>query len=342
MPQFSTIKLLTKKIQEFGGNNFMIIRTLAQFIIDSYLNSKPETLGGKVKEKIFSLIRKNIIRYADPEVRFNLAGKNITIPFSHDLPFCKKKFPVYADNIGRLAVLLKKKYETLRMIDIGANVGDTAVLVKNKVDIPILCIEGEKKYYSLLQRNLEGFKDVYVEKSFIGDKNFIKGNYIYSKGSGRFAEQEGVSGIFFLTLENTILKYSQFKKSKLLKIDTDGFDCRIIRSEINLLAQMKPVVFFEYDPFLLSELNDDGLSVFNSLLEAGYNKIIFYTNTGEYLLSTQLKNRGIIKDLHYFYSGRSMDSYSDIVVFHNEDDDLAQDLINAEHKYFALYRNFGI
>lgn len=320
----------------------MIKKIIAQFILNRYLNSKPESFLGKVNQKIFYTIRNILIRFFDPEVKYNFTGINILLPFSHNLPVSKKTFPVYDDNIGRLASLIKEKYNNLKMIDIGANIGDTAVMVKSKVDIPILCIEGEAKFISFLHRNTKEFQNIFIEESFVGDEKFIKGNYIYSKGSGRIVEEENRSGIYFKTLEQIILKYPEFRKSKLLKIDTDGFDCRIIKNEINFLSENKPVIFFEYDPFLHNKSKDDGLSVFDSLLKAGYNSLIFYENTGDYLLTTQLRDKDLISDMHYYFSGRNMERYCDIAVFHNEDSDLVYKLRDREIQYFSHIRNYNI
>jgi hypothetical protein len=38
--------------------------------------------------------------------------------------------------------------------------------------------------------------------------------------------------------------------SKMLKIDTDGFDTLILKSAVDFLKRAKPIIFFEYDPFL--------------------------------------------------------------------------------------------
>ena len=320
----------------------MIKRIIAQFIFNRYLNSRPESFLGKVNQKIFYTIRNKLIHFIDPEIIYKFARVNISLPFSHNLPVSKKAFPSYDENIGRLASLIKEKYDDLRIIDIGANIGDTAAMVKSKVDVPILCIEGEEKFISLLHKNTKNFQNIFIEESFVGDEKFLKGNYVYSKGSGKIEEGVQESGIYFKTLEQIISKYPEFGKSKLLKIDTDGFDCRIIKNEVSLLAEMKPVIFFEYDPSLHNKSKDDGLSVFYFLSKAGYNVAVFYENTGDYLLTAQLSNKYLIADLHYYFSGRKTERYCDIAVFHNEDSDVADNLREREIQYFSSIRNYDI
>jgi FkbM family methyltransferase len=225
------------------------------------------------------------------------------------------------------------------MIDIGANIGDTALLVKNHTNIPILCIEGDERFYSLLQKNIEGFQDIYLE-SFVGDSNIIEGNYIYSKGTGRIAEQKGAAPMQFKSLNEILSGYPAFNKSKLLKIDTDGYDCRIIKNELKLLMDMRPILFFEYDPYYLKINNDDGLSVFDELFKINYKKMIIYENNGDYLLSTEVNQKQIIEDIHYFYCGRGGDKYYDICIFPSEDSELAEFIREKELNFFKNYRRF--
>jgi hypothetical protein len=87
----------------------MISNILAQYILDSYLNSKQDKFIGRIKEKFLRFIRNRLIHRINPEVKYNFAGKNIIIPFSHELPLYRKFYGIYSDNIGRLAALIKKQ-----------------------------------------------------------------------------------------------------------------------------------------------------------------------------------------------------------------------------------------
>src|SRR3990172_284259 len=137
----------------------------------------------------------------------------------------------------------------------------------------------------------------------------------------------------------SLLKDKLFSDSKFIKIDTDGFDCSIIRSEIEFIKKHKPVIFFEYDPYFLSNIDDDGVSVFNTLYKAGYSKMIIYENTGEYLLSVELNQEQIIEDIHMFYSSRKGEKYCDICVFHKEDDDIWSLIRGKELEFFSENKN---
>lgn len=315
----------------------MIKKRLAQIIFNNIISSNLGRKFDRIKFKIFVKL-KDKLRITEI-VRYNLKEKEIFIPFNHDLPLNKILIPVYSDNIGRIALYLQEKYPDLRVIDIGANIGDSAVIIKSKADMPILCIEGDEKYFSLLKRNVSQWKDVFIEKCFVGIPGNRKGEYIHHKGSGKIIENENDgSNIHFENLDSILERNPLFRDIKLIKIDTDGFDCRIIRSEIDLISKLKPVIFFEYDPYFLNNINDDGLSIFNDLYKINYRKMIIYENTGEYLLSVELNQKQIIEDIHYFYSGRGGGKYCDICIFHSDDSELADLIRKKEIKFFKNYR----
>ena len=124
----------------------------------------------------------------------------------------------------------------------------------------------------------------------------------------------------------------------MLKIDTDGFDNKIIRGAIPFLKNTKPVIFFEYDPFFLSKQNDNSLSIFSELNFIGYQRMLVYDNYGELLLSADLNNSRLLEDITHFYTGRNGLRYCDLCVFHDEDNDLFDEIRKNEMRYFEQTR----
>src|SRR5207249_5016916 len=55
--------------------------------------------------------------------------------------------------LGRLAACIGDSDAEFGIIDVGANCGDTAALMRSHAKLPILCIEGDAKLYALLQKN---------------------------------------------------------------------------------------------------------------------------------------------------------------------------------------------
>jgi hypothetical protein len=66
----------------------------------------------------------------------------------------------------------------------------------------------------------------------------------------------------------------------LIKIDTDGFDYKILRSGVGTLKNQRPLLFFEWDPLLWEAQGDHPLDVFTFLAQLGYSAFVFFTDTG--------------------------------------------------------------
>jgi len=309
---------------------------LAQWLSNRLIQKRNDSLLNKILDKLFPLLRRLYLRFNNSAlIRFNLEGVKISLPFRHDLPTVRKHYPLYDSSIGRIPKYLTKKYSDFQAIDIGANVGDTAIIIKSQLDIPILCIEADDLYFKLLKENTKDLKYLTYEQCFVGESGSNNFQFVSYKGSARLTEVKTKNEqIQFKSLNQIVDKHSQFNNVKFLKIDTDGFDCKIIRSNINYLKIIKPVIFFEYDPYFLNLLGDDGLSVFRSLKEIGYEKLIIYDNTGDFLVSLNINNDISLKELNLYYTGRQSEMYMDICVFHKDDNEIADTIRDLEFDYF--------
>ena len=67
--------------------------------------------------------------------------------------------------------------------------------------------------------------------------------------------------VSFMPLDDAI-EDIDLHKVKLLKVDTEGFDARVLRGSQNVLKIGRPVVLFEYNRENLTPLGEDGLSSF--------------------------------------------------------------------------------
>lgn len=314
---------------------------VAQFILDHLIIKRTPNLLGKIIEKFFLSLRKFYLNLNNTTlVDYNLGGTKITLNFSHDLPLNKKMFSEYDTNIGRIAAHLKVKYPDIQAIDIGANVGDTAIIIRHFVDIPILCIEADKFYYNLLKQNTLKINDIVCENCFIGESKSNEFNFVNYTGSGRLVKNnEPTTQIVFKSLFEITKRHLNLNKIKYLKIDTDGFDSIIIKSNIDYLMKDKPVIFFEYDPYLLSFVDSDNLKVFKVLKNIGYEKLLIYDNTGDFLISLSLEQTSNLEELDIYFKSSKSAKYLDICVFHAEDSDIADKIRNSEIEFFRGLKN---
>ena len=246
----------------------------------------------------------------------------------------KQAFRLYDTALGLVASLTKSKYPGLCAIDIGANVGDTAALIRRDSDIPVLCVEGDAQLLPLLRENLDNLgPESEIEPTFVGRR----GVYIDSSlidDPGRNASLIGAvrpwATTALRTLDEILSDHPRFSASKLLKTDTEGFDFEIIHESLGFIKRAKPVLFFEYDPHFCPEDPDAGLATIRLLVGAGYRRFAYYDNFGNYLTDIDSQDQGRFEDLdHYLHSNRLYGTaiyYFDICAFHGDDVDLADEL----------------
>ncbi len=291
---------------------------LAQIIFNNLLLAS--TKHRSIKHKLLILCRKFLLLFGDVNVEFKYHRYSLQIPFSHDLPLNMKMFPTYNVNLGEITKIVHQKYADLKVIDVGANIGDSVAVMHHEAVVPILCIEGNPKFLKLLEQNAKQFKDIEIEASFVGEKS-VKVNPQNNLGTA-FLEESN-DGIMVHTMQEVISKHPKFATAKLLKIDTDGFDNIIIRASKELLSNAKPIIFFEYDPFYLAKQNEKGIDIFDFLEELNYTSAIVFDNFGFYLTTVSLSNKNLLKDLHHYFN-RNGSIYMDICVVHKDDVDLLE------------------
>jgi hypothetical protein len=165
---------------------------------------------------------------------------------------------------------------------------------------------------------------VQVVKAFVATyTGEIRGQLVSSAGSGHFTDA-GEATLQARRLSDLLVDFPRFLRPRVLKIDTDGFDCSILRSELEWLGAVRPVIFFEYDPFFFVTHAYDGSQIFMDLSTVGYSFAILYDNVGDYLTSLDLnRDQIILEDLQQYFVGRGGHQYLDVAVFSQQDYELA-------------------
>ncbi len=298
---------------------------LAQIILNNLLLAS--TKNRSLFYKLLFLCRKFILLFGDVNVVFKYHQFSLQIPFSHDLPLNMKMFPTYNVNLGKIVKIVHEKYSDLKVIDVGANIGDSLAVMHHEAAVPTLCIEGNPIFLKLLEQNIKQFKNIEIEASFVGEKS-IKVNPQNNLGTAFLKESS--DGIIVHTMQEVISKHPNFADAKLLKIDTDGFDNIIIRASKELLLKAKPVIFFEYDPYYLAKQNEIGTDIFDFLEDLNYSSIIVFDNFGFYLTTFSLTNKNLLKDLHKYFD-RNGNIYMDICVLHSDDNNLIKTIQTSEY-----------
>jgi hypothetical protein len=181
-----------------------------------------------------------------------------------------------------------------------------------------------------LRENTRDLSAVEIEQTFIGAPGDHVGSVDAHHGNAQVLLGPASGGSGICTLSEALARHPRFATAKLLKIDAEGFDCRIIAAETELLKRSKPILFFEYYPKCSELVGQEAFLVFTTLSSLGYAVMLIYQNTGRYFMTLCLGQVQVIEDLHQFISGLS--GYCDVVAFHRDDLALAVSVRAAEYR----------
>jgi FkbM family methyltransferase len=287
---------------------------LAERTLRGILTGSPATLTGRARLKAAIETRRLLVRLGDPVVRHRVAGVELELLLSHELPFYLHDHPSYGQNAGELAALAGGP-----VVDVGANVGDTAAIVRAHTEAPVLCVEGEDRFFELLRRNAVRLAPApELAHAFVA-AGPVQGRVVTAAGTARVVPGEGE--VEARTLGEILADHPSFARPRLLKLDTDGMDVPILLAELELLARLRPVLFFEYDPHLGADPR-----VFEALHAIGYERAFVWENTGDPAGGLRLADPQAVHDLHRRYAGHGGSRYADIAVLHADDAALAEHL----------------
>lgn len=221
-------------------------------------------------------------RRRDAIVRYRLNGRTLALPLSHDLPWNRRVHPGYSENLRRLATFLRRDGAPLSMVDVGANIGDSWALADSQPGDRFLLIEGSPRWFALLERNTAADPAVTRVQALLSDRaGEAPGAIVAEGGNARVAESR--SQVRFETLDGVIAAHPAFREARLVKVDVEGYDPRVLRGARGLLSAAAPVLFFEHYPKLLDLAGEPECGVFGELAVLGYRTFLFYDHRGRWV-----------------------------------------------------------
>jgi FkbM family methyltransferase len=220
----------------------------------------------------------------------------ITLPAGHKLDMYQRNYKNYDRKLPIIASLTESKYGKMSIIDIGANIGDTAAALRGVCESPIVCVEGNLNFLPFLEANTSRLPGTFrIIPKYIGlDLRNEIWNVVTANGTSHLQKKEVKTSPDFVRVDNfSLATYNEIVKInsdlpevRLVKIDTDGFDFKIIQASLHDLCEQKPIIFFEFDPsFSLAKERREAAETLNSLYQIGYVNYIIFDNFGNYLMS---------------------------------------------------------
>jgi FkbM family methyltransferase len=279
----------------------------------------PESFAARVRRRLGWVVRD---RFPLRPVKRTVQGVDMVLPWSHRLPDYARTEPEYGQNLPRLtAALAAREGQQVVAIDIGANVGDSALQMLAAAPVKILCVEGDQVFLDFLHTNVDAISDVAIEPALLLPyADDVSMAPVRAGGTTRFEPGQSENTLPTVTTAALRTRHPDFDQVRLVKSDTDGYDISLVPAVARTWADTKPVLFFEYDPTLTRLAGFDPLDVWSELTDLGYRHVRVWDNgsrpIGTYLIDEMVEQSAALdvpleQRLYHFW---------DVAVVHGDDE----------------------
>lgn len=179
-----------------------------------------------------------------------IGGHAVVLPPGHNLPFYQRRDPTYDAYASDVLRELADGVDRMLLIDVGANVGDTAVeALAAAPNIKVIAVEGDPGFVTYARRNLEQFGDrSRVRQGFVGPVG-SRVHYRSNGSTGGFqgGRSDGTEVTDWITPASLLADSGQFDEV-VWKSDIDGFDVHVLVTHWDDITSACRTLWFEYDP----------------------------------------------------------------------------------------------
>lgn len=222
------------------------------------------------------------------EQDYAVGGQAMVPPPESRLPYYQWRDPTYDVYAADLLAAACAGRESATLIDIGGNVGDTAVLALSAADnLSVVSVEGSPYFLNYLRRNTAPFgQRGQIIAGFVGP---VAGLHRYSRDGDTGGFQRSVTGA-----DESIDVASWISVPELLqrasddlviwKTDTDGFDIHLMVQHWEAITNHCRVIWMEFDPVGTLGPSDDVATLINLIAESG-RELHVYDNVGHHMCS---------------------------------------------------------
>jgi FkbM family methyltransferase len=223
-------------------------------------------------------------------VRAVVWGRALLLPADHRLPQIVAGCPTFGEPLALLVQAIAR--DPVRLIDVGANIGDTVALVEAAAPgrCRILCVEPDPEFAALCRLNTGSIPGVELVRSFVSDVEGVAATTHHHRAGTAATRLGGPPAVDLggVDAPDRTRRLDRLAAAfvaahggvDVLKVDTDGFDAKVLRSARALLTAHRPALFFELHPGLWDEAGEDPRAIFTFLAEVGYTHFVFFTNRG--------------------------------------------------------------
>ncbi len=216
-------------------------------------------------------------------VRTRIHGYTVILNYGNTYPIYARRFTELNNPLIELVYQCYSfKKRPLTLIDVGASIGDTMLLLYRNCPGMIndfYCFDGDPEFYRYLKKNLEHLKEGKVLLSLLSSSEGYEKELVHvHRGT---ASAQGEHKVQSSTLDSVIREFNP-QQIDVLKIDVDGFDGRVLRGSKNTIHRYHPAIIFEWHPILCRQTGNNWIDHFEALDELGYNKFIWFNKYGSF------------------------------------------------------------
>jgi FkbM family methyltransferase len=176
------------------------------------------------------------------------------------------------------SIIQKKVNKGMYVLDIGANIGCHTLPLAKIVGEQgkVFAFEPMSRAFSKLKQNvgLNSFKNIVLEKIAFSDvsqkKDSIHFRSSWPLDSIEVDKQKEKEEVEFTTLDDYVKK-NNIQRIDFMKLDVDGYECKIVKGGMNALKKFRPMMIIELGISTLKGVGDEPDKLIDSLMSLGYS-----------------------------------------------------------------------
>lgn len=217
---------------------------------------------------------------------YEIGGTKLVLPPGHLLPEFQQFSPTYDTYATPLLETIAENFDgETRLIDVGANVGDTTLLaLLAHPNITVTAVEGSGFFTPYLRRNIIGFANrVTIVEKFVGDKN-THVFYEHNGSTGGFTTLDTATEQVEETVTPEELYPADPRINVIWKTDTDGQDLNLLTNFWDTVKESE-TIWFEFDPGM-SPNGTDSTRELAEKLKTDRRHLLIFDNFGRYMMTS--------------------------------------------------------
>ncbi|MDP1794667.1 MAG: FkbM family methyltransferase, partial [Acidimicrobiales bacterium] len=220
-------------------------------------------------------------RFGNETLTVPVHGRSLRLNFGHPYPAFMRRYPGYNRPLVELVHrVFEAQGRPLVVVDVGASIGDTAALIDANCPGAVAafhCIEADDAFFALLEENLGSERRAHLYRVMVSSDGATARSLV--RVHAGTASSQGDEQVPTMRLDHLM---SQAGPIDVVKIDTDGFDGRVLAGSTELLKASSPAIQFEWHPDLYEQAGSDIQQPFVVLAGAGYQRFHWFDKYGRF------------------------------------------------------------